>query len=54
MTQTLYMDDSYLNKWDAEVKSVSNNKFIVLDRTAFFPKGGGVEWDTGIITTEGG
>ena len=48
------MGDSYLNKWTAEVKSVSNNKFIVLDRTAFFPRGGGVEWDTGIITTDGG
>ncbi len=54
MSEALYMDDSYLKEWDAEVKSVSQDKFIVLDKTAFFPKGGGVEWDTGKITTENG
>jgi misacylated tRNA(Ala) deacylase len=46
------MDDSYLKEWDAEVESVSNGKFIILDKTAYFPKGGGVEWDTGNIKTE--
>ena len=46
------MDDSYLKEWDAEVKSISNDKFIVLNKTAFYPKGGGVEWDTGIITKD--
>lgn len=45
------MDDSYLKNWNAEVKSVSNEKFIILDKTAFYPKGGGVEWDTGTIAT---
>ena len=48
------MDDSYLKEWNAEVKSVSKDKFIILDNTAFFPLGGGVEWDTGIITLEDG
>jgi misacylated tRNA(Ala) deacylase len=52
MANALYMDDSYLKEWDAEVTAVSKGKFIVLDKTAFFPKGGGVEWDTGIITVE--
>lgn len=50
MAEALYMDDSYLKEFDATVKLVSNGKFIVLDKTAFFPKGGGVEWDTGIMT----
>jgi len=54
MVQTLYMEDSYLKEWDAKVLSVSKDKFIALDQTAFYPKGGGVEFDTGkIITTEG-
>lgn len=44
----LYMDDSYLKEFNAKVKS-ADGKFVVLDRTAFFPKGGGVEWDTGAI-----
>ena len=52
MAKALYMDDSYLKEWDAEVISISKDKFIVLDKTAFFPRGGGVEWDTGTITTE--
>ena len=54
MIKALYMDDSYLKEWDAKVESVSQNKFIILDKTAFFPKGGGVEYDTGIMTTENG
>ena len=52
MVKALYMDDSYLNKWDAVVESVSQEKFIILDKTAFFPKGGGVEYDIGTITIE--
>ena len=52
MAKALYMDDSYLKKWNAEVKSVSKDKFIILDKTAFFPRGGGVEWDTGTIINE--
>jgi misacylated tRNA(Ala) deacylase len=48
------MDDSYLKRWNAEVKSVSKDKFIVLDNTAFYPRSGGVEWDTGSIKTEDG
>jgi len=43
------MDDSYLKEFEAIVKTVSNGKYIVLDKTAFFPKGGGVEWDTGVM-----
>jgi misacylated tRNA(Ala) deacylase len=52
MVKALYMDDSYLKEWDANVESVSQQKFIILDKTAFFPKGGGVEYDTGTITTK--
>ena len=52
MVEALYMDDSYLKEWDAIVESVSQQKFVILDKTAFFPKGGGVEFDTGTITTD--
>ena len=54
MFKALYMDDSYLKEWDTKVKSVSKGKFIVLNETAFFPRGGGVEWDKGLIKTENG
>ena len=48
MSEALYMKDSYLREFDAKVVQ-ANGKYIVLDKTAFFPKGGGVEWDTGKI-----
>ena len=47
MENALYMDDSYLREFEATVKSVKDGKFAVLDETAFFPQGGGVEYDTG-------
>jgi len=53
MEEALYMDDMYLKEWDATVVSVKDGKFVVLDRTAFYPNAGGVQWDTGIITRNG-
>ncbi len=41
------MDDCYLKEFEAEVKQVKDDKFIVLDKTAFYPNGGGQPWDTG-------
>jgi Ser-tRNA(Ala) deacylase AlaX len=49
MTDALYMDDAYLQKWDAKIVSVKDDKYIVLDRSAFYPKGGGQPWDEGTI-----
>lgn len=48
MVEALYMDNSYLKEFDAIVEK-SNGKFIILNKTAFFPKGGGVDNDTGLI-----
>jgi misacylated tRNA(Ala) deacylase len=53
MTEALYMNDSYLKKWDAKVISVKDDKFIVLNKTAFYPKGGGQPWDEGYIIKNG-
>ncbi|MFX1390676.1 MAG: alanyl-tRNA editing protein [Promethearchaeota archaeon] len=47
------MDNSYLKKWNAKVVSVKDNKYIVLDTTAFYPKGGGQPWDEGYIIKNG-
>ena len=49
MARALYMDDSYLKSWNAKVVSVTDDKYIVLDNTAFYPKGGGQPWDEGSI-----
>ena len=49
MTRALYMDDSYLKSWNTKVTGVKDGKYINLDKTAFYPKGGGQQWDEGII-----
>ncbi len=42
------MDDSYMKEFDATVTRVEGNK-VFLDRTAFYPRGGGLVSDTGEI-----
>ena len=47
-TELLYQKDSYLREFDAAVKRVDGEK-IVLDKTAFHPRSGGLDHDTGIL-----
>jgi len=49
MVKALYLEDSYLRECDATVVSVRDGKYVVLDQTIFYPKGGGQPWDTGTI-----
>ena len=49
MENALYMNDSYIKEFEAVVESVKDNKFIVLDKTAFYPSGGGQPHDTGVF-----
>jgi len=51
MTELLYHTDAYLQEFDANVISVSqDDRAIVLDRTAFYPGGGGQPCDFGSLT----
>ena len=50
----LYLHDSYLKNFDAVVVSVKEDKYIILDKTAFYPNSGGQVNDTGTITTDDG
>ena len=49
MTEILCYEDSYLQEFYAEVTAVVG-KGVVLDRTAFYPGGGGQPPDTGTLT----
>ncbi len=49
MKEALYMHNSYLKEFEAVVESVKDDRYIVLDRTAFYPKGGGQPNDTGAL-----
>ncbi len=46
MTQALYMDDSYIKEFEAKITKIDGNK-VYLDKTAFYPRGGGLVSDTG-------
>jgi len=51
-TTKLYKNDRYLKEWNAVITSIENSgetSIIRLDRTAFFPEGGGQSCDTGYI-----
>ena len=56
----LYQQDRYLKNWTARITSVrasdeTPGQFtLTLDRTAFFPEGGGQSCDTGTIETPHG
>jgi misacylated tRNA(Ala) deacylase len=50
MTELLYQTDSYLNDFEALVTAVDlENRGLVLDRTAFYPGGGGQPADSGVL-----
>jgi Ser-tRNA(Ala) deacylase AlaX len=49
----LYADDSHMTEFDATVVK-AGPKFVVLDRTAFYPDSGGQPSDIGILKHTGG
>ena len=51
-TTRLYQHDRYIKEWDAVITSITDNGdnlVITLDKTAFFPEGGGQSCDLGSI-----
>jgi len=54
MTEMLYLYDHYLKEFDASVVEFPDEKSVVLDRTAIYPRGGGQPSDKGTLIFEMG
>ena len=52
-TRALYYEDAYQRMFKAEVLEVIEEKHVVLDKTAFYPRGGGQEPDLGHLEVRG-
>lgn len=53
MTEELFREDAYLKSCEATVTAVSDAG-VELDRTVFYPTGGGQPGDVGVLRTSGG
>jgi misacylated tRNA(Ala) deacylase len=54
MTEPLYRDDAYQRTCTATVTAINDRGGIVLDRTVFYPTGGGQPGDRGVLVWAGG
>jgi len=53
-TVLLYYEDPYVKKFEARVLKVIEEKYVVLDRTSFYPEGGGQPADNGVLKSVNG
>ncbi|MBS7616701.1 alanine--tRNA ligase [Candidatus Bathyarchaeota archaeon] len=52
-TEMLYYKDQYMKEFEAKVIKVFEGKYIVLDKTCFYPEGGGQPADGGFLIFDG-
>lgn len=53
MTETLFREDAYATECEATVIEIAEDA-VILDRTVFYPMGGGQPGDTGTLSWDGG
>jgi len=52
-TRLLYYEDQYMREFDAKVLKALKDEYVVLDRSCFFPEGGGQPADGGYLVFSG-
>lgn len=49
MTKELFLNDMYLQEFEAEVVGLEQEKYVILNQTGFYPKSGGIDNDLGTL-----
>lgn len=49
-TRMLYYEDAYIKDFEAKVLRVLDKKYVILEKTAFYPEGGGQPADDGYLS----
>ena len=54
MTEKLFQSDAYLRQANSTVEAIGDSGSVIVDRSVFYPAGGGQPGDSGRLEWQGG